>query len=61
MRDKRAVTLALALETGADVRTVGRWLDGKLDSRPLDWAFRQAARMLKLVDDVDAVRAGSVS
>lgn len=59
MKDKRWVALEIAQLTGADSRTVAKWLDGKLNNKPLGWAFGRAARELRIVADVDAVRVQS--
>jgi len=44
--DRRAETLRLAAESGADPRTVERWLDGGAVHRVTDTALRAAAAKL---------------
>lgn len=57
MLDRRRVVLRLALETTADLRTVERWLDDRPVSGVTAYALIKAATLLKLTDEVDAIRA----
>jgi hypothetical protein len=54
-RSKRDVIYALSLETGADVRTVERWLDGDPISPVTEWAMRKCSEQLNLTERIKAL------
>lgn len=53
---KNRVAIALAAETGADVRTVKYWLSGRQVSQLTAWALERAAVLMDLADEVDRIR-----
>ena len=54
--DRRSVTLALAMQTGADVRTVSKWLTGLSVNSPVDFALDRAATDLGIDEAVAGMR-----
>lgn len=50
-RDKRVKVMALSGETGADWRTVLKWLEGQEVTPVVDYALRQAAKELAIKVD----------
>lgn len=51
-KTKREIVLALALETGADLRTVTRWLDGLPVTPVTSWALRKCSEQLGLAKSI---------
>jgi len=52
--------LEIAQLTGADTRTVSKWLDSRPVKSFSDWAFRHACKQLGIEADVAAVRGGEI-
>jgi hypothetical protein len=56
---KRDIAMAIALETGADARTVARWIEGKPVIAVAEWAFEQCAGGMGLLGEVRRLRSES--
>jgi hypothetical protein len=59
---QRASAALLVAETGSDLRTALRWLQGETVNRTTDYAFRTAADKLGIApptSNIDAAAAGA--
>jgi hypothetical protein len=55
----RRVARALALETGANIKTVDAWLAGCNVTELVDWALRAAAEKLGCATEAKILRDGA--